>query len=188
MAFNRTLKERKTVDMKSFPTEQILVVDESDTIIGPGDKIDVHREGRLHRAFSVLIHDGSGRWLLQKRAKTKYHSGGLWTNTACGHPRPDESAIDAATRRTAEEMGFAADLRFVDTNRYRTELDNGMTENEIVHVFIGQHNGMIAPNPDEAEGYAWRTTAEIQQDMAADPENFTYWFRKYVQEFLPGLI
>ncbi len=175
------------MDQKTFPTEQILCVDETDTVIGSGDKIDVHRQGQLHRAFSILIHDGRGKWLLQKRAKGKYHSGGLWTNTCCGHPRPGESAVQAAERRLFEEMGFRSSLTFHHTNRYRADLDNGMIENEIVHVFIGRHDGPIDADPAEAEDYRWEAAQAIADLVDSDPDVFTYWFCKYVREAWPEL-
>ncbi|HMF57766.1 MAG TPA: NUDIX domain-containing protein, partial [Pyrinomonadaceae bacterium] len=84
--------------------EQIILVDGHDQEVGVGDKLQTHIEGALHRAFSIFIFDAKRRLLLQKRAKTKYHSGGLWSNTCCGHPRPGESTEAAAHRRLKHEM------------------------------------------------------------------------------------
>lgn len=90
--------------------ERVILVDRMGREIGTEEKLKAHREGKLHRAFSIFIFNTVGELLLQKRSKTKYHSGGLWTNTCCGHPRPGESHYDAARRRLNEEMGFDCDL------------------------------------------------------------------------------
>src|SRR2546423_9920022 len=129
--------------------EQLILVDSSDREIGVGEKLETHREGRLHRAFSIFIFDGAGRLLLQKRAPTKYHSGGLWSNTACGHPRPGEETVAAAHRRLREEMGFDCELRAAFGFLYRAELRERLIEHEYDHVFVGEFRG--APAPDVAE-------------------------------------
>jgi isopentenyl-diphosphate delta-isomerase len=160
--------------------ELIVLVDEDDRIIGTGEKIETHRKSTLHRAFSVMVWNSTGRLLLQKRATRKYHSGGLWTNACCGHPRPEEEIGAAARRRLEEEMGFACKLSPLGIITYRAELDCGMTEHELVHVFRGLHDGKVAPDTDEAEDYRWASLAEIRADLAAMPERYSAWFREYL--------
>jgi len=113
-------------------------VDEHDQEIGVVEKMSAHREGVLHRAFSVFVFDRSGRLLLQRRALDKYHSGGLWSNTCCSHPGPGERPIDAAHRRLEEEMGFDCPLTGGYAFTYRVDVGNGLVEHEFDHVFVGQ--------------------------------------------------
>lgn len=160
--------------------EFVILVDDDDQQIGTAEKIAVHRSGALHRAFSIVIWDGNGRMLLQRRAPTKYHSPDLWTNTCCGHPRPGEGVADAARRRLIEEMGLSAALTPLGTIRYRAEFDNGLIEHEIVHVYRGLFDGQVNPNPEEASSFAWRTLDEVRRDVSAAPEHYSVWFQQYV--------
>ncbi len=86
---------------------KVIVVDYKDNPMGEMNKSEAHASPNLHRAFSVFLHK-DGRVLLQKRAKDKYHCGGLWTNTCCSHPRPGEETLEAARRRLWEEMKITA--------------------------------------------------------------------------------
>lgn len=165
--------------------EEIVLVDRDDNEIGIAEKLETHRRGDLHRAFSVLIWDSAGRLLLQRRQIGKYHSGGLWTNSCCGHPRPGERSDDAALRRLGEEMGFACALAPIGTFLYRAELDDGLVEHELVHLFRGTYDGPIAPNPEECDGFNWLAPDAIHREIAAAPETFTVWFRKYVEAGWP---
>ena len=165
--------------------EKVILVDDCDRRIGTGEKHEVHRQGLLHRAFSVIIWDDSDRMLLQQRSASKYHSGGLWTNACCGHPRPGEDSTAAARRRLEQEMGFVCPLESLGTIRYRAELDHGMIEHEIVHVFHGVHRGAIVPDPDEAQAYRWSSVQDVQAEASASPDQFTAWFRKYLKAEWP---
>ncbi len=160
--------------------ELTVLVDAADQVIGIAQKLDAHRTGALHRAFSVIVWDSAGRLLLQKRHGSKYHSGGLWTNACCGHPRPEEDIKAAALRRLKEEMGFSCPLAALGTITYRAVLDGGMIEHEIAHVFRGLYDGTIAPDPEEAEGYQWVRLDELRADIAAMPERYSVWFRQYI--------
>jgi isopentenyl-diphosphate Delta-isomerase len=171
--------------MTSESEEKVILVDGEDNVVGTGDKLETHRAGTLHRAFSVIIWDTVGRLLLQKRNVRKYHSGGLWTNACCGHPRPDEDVAAAASRRLEEEMGFTCPLEPLGTIRYRAELDKGMIEHELVHVFRGVHDGEIAPDSDEVESYRWSSLEDVRTDIGTTPEHFTAWFQKYVSAKWP---
>lgn len=160
--------------------ERVILVDANDHPLGTAGKLDAHRRGDLHRAFSVLIDDGAGNMLLQKRHRAKYHSGGLWSNACCGHPRPDEGILAAASRRLSEEMGFNCPLVSHRALIYRADVGNGHIEHEYVHIFAGRWRGVVSPDPTEAEGYAWRSPLSVRSEAAAAPEHFTAWFLLYL--------
>lgn len=157
--------------------EQLVLVDQNDVEVGTGEKIPVHEQGTLHRAFSVFVFNGAGRLLLQRRLVTKYHSGGLWTNTCCGHPRPGEPIGEAARRRLHEEMGFDCALSPAFSFIYKAELDHGLTEHEYDHVFVGEFEGDPRPNPDEVDDWRWAGVDEVSDDVAASPGRYSVWFR-----------
>ena len=162
--------------------EQVILVDDQDRAIGAAPKLAAHREGRLHRAISVQLRDDSGRLLLQKRHIGKYHSGGLWTNTCCSHPRPGEEVHSAAQRRLTEEMNISCPLTHLFTTRYCAVVDNGMTEHELVHCFGGLYAGNIRPDPKEADGYAWMDLDELRQEVDLAPARYSLWFRIYLRD------
>lgn len=173
--------------MASSDHEFVMVVDSADTRVGVPGKMEAHRHGILHRAFSVSISDSAGRLLLQKRAPTKYHSGGLWTNTCCGHPRPGEAVSAAASRRLMEEMGFNCLLTQLFRTRYRAAVSNDLIENEFVHVFGGRFDGVPKPSPSEVEDWRWENVVTIIADVAHRPERYSVWFRRYIAEFPDAL-
>lgn len=156
--------------------ERVVLVDRSDTEIGSEEKLRAHQAGLLHRAFSVFVFHPSGALLLQKRAADKYHSGGLWSNTCCGHPRPGKELRAEAQRRLQEEMGIECTLEEVFDFQYRSVLRGGLTENELDHVFIGVSAEEPVPDPAEVEEWRWRLPREIEQDLADDPNAYTAWF------------
>lgn len=156
--------------------EQVVLVNELDQEIGLMEKMEAHEKALLHRAFSVFVFNEQGELLLQQRALSKYHSGGLWTNTCCSHPRPNETVVDAANRRLMEEMGFVTPLEKVLDFIYQAEFSNGLTEHEFDHVFIGHYNGAIAPDPNEVHAYEYRTMESIQASLDAKEGLFTAWF------------
>ncbi len=158
-------------------TEEVIYVDEHDRELGKGEKLEAHQKGILHRAISVFVFNKKGELMLQKRAKQKYHSGGLWTNTCCSHPRPGEDALVAAHRRLKEEMGFDCELKHVHHLLYRVTFDNGLTEHEYDHMFIGESEATPKLNPDEAEDWKWMSPEAIKRDMAKHPERYSHWFK-----------
>jgi isopentenyl-diphosphate delta-isomerase len=167
--------------------EQVILVDVEDRSIGVAPKLTAHRDGSLHRAISVQLRDTQGRLLLQKRHSDKYHSGGLWTNTCCSHPRPGEGADNAARRRLSEEMGIACALVPLFVTRYRAELDNGMTEHEVVHCFGGLYAGEVRPDPSEVDAYAWIEPGVLRADVQRAPDRYSAWFRIYVKNYWPQI-
>ncbi len=156
--------------------EQVILVNEHDIATGTMEKMEAHEKAVLHRAFSVFIFNTQGHMLMQQRALTKYHSGGLWTNSCCSHPRPGENTKDAALRRLQEEMGFETGLQKVFDFVYKAPFDNGLTEYEFDHVFVGYFDGEIAPNADEVNNYAYMAMADIADAIQKKPEMFTAWF------------
>lgn len=157
--------------------EQVVLVDAADQQIGVADKQSAHVDGALHRAFSVFLFNSAGELLLQKRASSKYHSGGLWTNTCCGHPRPGEPLAAAARRRLQEEMGLDCELSRAFQFSYRAELENGLIENEIDHVFVGSCDLPPRLNADEAEAFRWLSLDRLQTDINRRPTQYSYWLR-----------
>jgi isopentenyl-diphosphate delta-isomerase len=166
-------------------SEQIILVDAEDREIGTAPKLLAHERGDLHRAFSVLVHDRNGRQLLQKRHSGKYHSGGLWSNACCGHPRPGEDIKDAAARRLNEEMGFTCALTPLGTLTYRADVGSNLVEHELAHIFAGLYEGTVHPDPQEADDTAWHSLDDIRQEVSASPETYTVWFRKYLDHEWP---
>lgn len=157
--------------------ENVILVDANDQVIGVMEKMEAHRKGLLHRAFSVYIFNDKGELMLQQRALDKYHSGGLWTNTCCSHPRPGEDILAAAQRRLQEEMGFSTELKEVCTFSYNVKLDKGMTEHELLHVFKGKQNGGVHQNPEEVASWKFVPVPEVMKDMAQHPDSYTEWFK-----------
>ncbi len=165
-------------------SEQVILVDVNDVQIDVAEKMEAHEKGLLHRAFSIFIFNDSGEMLIHQRADEKYHSGGLWTNACCGHPRPNEKTQDAAKRRLTEEMGVDCLLEYKFLFTYKVVLDHGLTEHEIDHVFIGRFNGTPNPNPNEVMAYKWLSLNEVKDAVRLTPEVFTEWFKICLNEVI----
>lgn len=157
--------------------QRVMLVNESDEVTGEMEKLEAHRKGVLHRAFSVFIFNLEGELLLQRRALDKYHSAGLWTNTCCSHPSPGEDDKQAARRRLTEEMGFTTELEKLFSFTYRAAFGNGLIEHELDHVFAGLYDGPVIPDPTEVMDTAYRPLSWISAMLETDPEAFTVWFR-----------
>lgn len=157
--------------------EQVILVDLQDNEIGQMEKMEAHEKALLHRAFSVFLFNTKGEMLLQQRALTKYHSGGLWTNACCSHPRPGENNMEAANRRTFEELGIHPSIKHAFSFTYRAAFENGLTEHEFDHVFVGTYEGPIHPNPEEVSDYCYKSVSDIRIQMENDPHHFTEWFK-----------
>lgn len=157
--------------------QRVILVNERDEETGVMEKMEAHRKGLLHRAFSVFIFNGDGKMLLQQRAAGKYHGGLLWTNACCSHPCPDENVNDAAARRLNEELGFGAPLEKIFAFTYKAEVENGLVEHEYDHVFSGEYGGKVSYNGDEVAAVAWHEMEDIRMMLAQQPALFTAWFR-----------
>ena len=157
--------------------EEVILVDEHDNEIGTMEKMQAHREAKLHRAFSVFVFNSKNELMLHKRASHKYHSGGLWTNTCCSHPAPGESTADAAVRRLDEEMGFTCPVKENFHFLYCRKLDNELTENELDHVFTGYYEDDPVLNPQEVEDWKWISKKDLLHSIENNPELYTEWFK-----------
>jgi isopentenyl-diphosphate delta-isomerase len=159
------------------PMEEVILVDESDTPLGTMEKMEAHRRALLHRAFSVFIFNSKGEMLLQQRSPDKYHSAGLWTNACCSHPRPGEDTLQAAIRRLYEELRFTTPLEKLFHFTYKSAFDNGLTEFEFDHVFVGTYDAAIHPNKAEVSDYCHWSPELIRESLRLQPDRFTSWFR-----------
>jgi len=156
--------------------QEVILVNDKDEQTGTMAKLPAHREGLLHRAFSVFIMNSRGEMLLQQRSPGKYHSPGLWTNACCSHPAPGEDTASAARRRLREELRFETDLSEIFHFTYRSSFDNGLTEHEFDHVFLGLYDGPLQPDPAEVSNHCFATPEQIETSLKEQPEKFTSWF------------
>ena len=162
--------------------EQIILVDDNDNEIGTMEKQEAHLKGKLHRAISVFIFNSKGDLLLQQRAISKYHSGGLWSNACCTHPRKGESTEKAAKRRLVEEMGMRCDLNFRFSFIYRAELANGLIEHEFDHVYFGESNDEPILNTEEAENFKYENIYTLISNVKKNGSEYTEWFKICLEE------
>ncbi|MDZ4839840.1 MAG: isopentenyl-diphosphate Delta-isomerase [Bacteroidota bacterium] len=163
----------------------VILVNEADEAIGTATKVDAHKLGLLHRAFSIMIYDYQGNILMQQRAASKYHSPLLWTNACCSHPTTELDIEEFAMLRLNEEMGLQLPVHFAFTFLYRAELDGNMVEHELDHVYVAEWRGEgISPNPDEVADYAWMSTIDIAVDIQQNPEKYTAWFQLLFPKFI----
>ena len=167
-----------------MPDEYVILVDEQDNEIGQLEKMEAHRLGLLHRAFSIILINHKGEMLLQQRAAHKYHSPLLWTNTCCSHQRPGESCLGAAQRRLIEEMGMEVELSESFSFLYKAKLDQGLTEHELDHVFFGYTNQNPVINTEEVAAYKWISMEALLQDLDRSPEAYTEWFKILLNQHL----
>ena len=157
--------------------EKVILVDEQDNVVGAMDKMEAHRKGILHRAFSILIFNSKGEVLLQKRSKEKYHSGGLWTNACCSHPSPEESIEEATRKRLNHEMGIDLQPEFAYKFTYESKLDKNLIQHELDYVFTGIFDGAPVVNKHEVEDWKFVDVKSLRADMDQHPEQYTVWFK-----------
>ena len=163
--------------------ENVILVDKNDTQIGLMSKLDAHKKGILHRAFSVFVLNNNNEIMLQKRAYNKYHSGGLWTNTCCSHQREGENSIEAGKRRLLEEMGFETELKIITSFIYKVEFENGLTEHELDYLLIGKYLKSPVINKQEVADWKWMNIELIADDIKLNPNNYTSWFKIIFDKF-----
>ncbi|PMB54747.1 Isopentenyl-diphosphate delta-isomerase [Coxiella-like endosymbiont] len=173
--------------------QEVILVNEKDQPLGNEEKIKVHREGKLHRAFSVFIfswRNNELELLLQKRHPKKYHSGGLWTNTCCSHPRPGENIIEAGKRRLFEEMELKTLLKKAGEFRYTAKVGNNLIENEYDHVLVGFFltNKKIYFNKNEITAIRWINIPSLKKEYKKNPENFTPWLEPALKIALKSIL
>jgi len=157
--------------------DEVILVNEQDEQSGTIGKLEAHQKALLHRAFSVFIFNNKGQMLLQQRAPGKYHSGGVWSNACCSHPRPGEETLVAARRRLKEELGFETALHKIFHFTYKTDFANGLTEHEFDHVYTGIYNGSVTPDALEVSNYTFKSMQEIVENLQTSPQKYTAWFK-----------
>lgn len=162
--------------------ENVILVDENDSPIGQMEKLEAHQKALLHRAVSVFVFNRTNKLLLQKRALGKYHSPGLWTNTACTHPYLNEKNEAAVIRRLKEEMGLSLiDVAEIFHFIYKEQLENGLTEHEFDHVFVGFSDELPVVNPDEVSDFDYVAINEVLEQVKKSPQNYTVWFKRIIE-------
>lgn len=167
---------------------QVILVDKNNRRIGIEEKTKAHKEGKLHRAFSIFVFNSNRDLLIQQRAKIKYHSGGLWSNTVCSHPMPNETYQQAVHRRLREEMGFDCKLKKIFCFIYNAGFQNGLAENEFDCVFIGKFDGEPKPNRREIVNYKWIPVRELKKDIVKNPNRYSVWLKKALDGIKPSQI
>ena len=160
--------------------DEVILVDDQGRETGRMEKLQAHRSGMLHLAFSIFVFNDRGDLMLQQRSRDKYHSANLWSNTCCSHPLTGESVLDAAHRRLQHEMGFDCPLRKIFSFTYKAEVGKGLIEHEFDHVCVGFYNGQPNPNPAEARDWRWMDLPLLKQHIEAHPDNYTAWLRLIV--------
>lgn len=163
-------------------SKNVILVDAKDLEIGVCEKYLAHKEGKLHRAFSVVVDNRLDEMLIHKRAKIKYHSAGLWSNCCCSHPEPGIDSIDYAKIRLYEEMGFSCNLYESHSFIYRIEFENGLIEHELDHVLLGKYDGKVNPDHTEVEEYRWVKKDELNRSIEKKPSDYTHWFRLIMKQ------
>ena len=162
--------------------EEVILVDEFDNSIGTMEKLEAHQKGVLHRAFSIFLFNKQGELLIQRRSLIKYHSAGLWTNTCCSHPRPNEKTLDAAKRRLKEEMGIETELIYKTHFTYKAKFENNLTEFEFDHIFTGIYTKSPEINPEEVDDFNWISLTDLKEKIKINPETFTVWFKIAIEK------
>ncbi len=154
----------------------IILIDEKDNITGYNEKSLVHREGLLHRAFSIFILNSKKELLIQQRKHDKYHSGGLWSNTCCGHFTSGIDMVKQAEKRLHEEMGIHCQLNWIFNYRYSVLLNNGLKENELVYAYSGFCDENPLPDREEVNDWRWVNLISLKEDQNQNPQQYTFWF------------
>ncbi len=156
----------------------VILVNSKDYPIGTMEKLEAHQKGELHRAYSVFLFNNEKELLLQKRANDKYHSSGLWSNTCCSHPEPDEHLTTSAQNRLVDEMGITTSLQSLFSFTYKTKFENGLIEHELDHVLIGKFNASPLPSPAEVSDWKYASLKEISNEIKLNPQQYTFWFKE----------
>ncbi len=158
--------------------EDIILVDINDNEIGRIEKLEAHKKPLLHRAFSVFLYNDD-KLLLQKRAKNKYHSGGLWANSCCSHPRFNLSFDESVKQRVKFELGIdEIDYKEIGTFVYLTKFNDNLFEYEYDHILFANYNNNkdINFNRDEIEETKWIDIYELEKDLIKNPQKYASWF------------
>lgn len=167
---------------ESVEGQEMITAINEDGSLYPIEKLDAHVRNVPHQAISVfLFHEG--KLLLQQRASHKYHSGNLWANTCCSHPRWQESPDSCAERRIAEELGFSAKIKFIGTIDYAADVGNSLYENESAFCYVGtfpDNTAIDEFNQDEVQAVRWIDLDSLRMEVTSKPQRYTQWIRIYV--------
>ncbi len=167
---------------------KVLLVDKNDKVIGVENKLTVHINAKLHRAFSILVFNNDNELLIQQRALDKYHTPGLWSNTCCSHQQPGETTLNAAHNRLREEMGFICSLKETHKLIYKLKIDTNLWEYEYNHVLIGSYDGIVKPNPLEVSDHRWISFSDLSNELSFQYQKYTPWFKLILKRyFLPRI-
>lgn len=155
---------------------EVLLVDINDNEIGVEYKEDAHKKPMLHRAFSVYLYNDKKQMLIQKRALHKYHSPGLWANACCSHPRKGENVKYSAKERMIDEIGVSTEIKELFSFIYLNKFNEELYEYEYDHVFVGEYNGDVLLNKEEASETKWIDLDELEEDLVSNPLKYSSWF------------
>jgi len=158
--------------------EQVVLLGDDGEPIGVADKATVHGTNTpLHLAFSCHVYDGDGRVLVTRRALTKRTWPGVWTNSFCGHPAPDETMTDAVARRAERELGIRLNdlTEALPDFRYRAVDASGIVENEVCPVFTATTTDAVTPAADEVAEWRWVDPRALLEALEAAPWAFSPW-------------
>ena len=164
--------------------EHVILVDENDNRIGEMPKLEAHQKGILHRAFSIFIFNSKDEVLLQQRAKDKYHSAGLWSNTCCSHPAPGETTEDAVKRRLQQEMGMTCEMTPAFSFIYNAAFDNGLTEHEFDHVYFGVSDSTPDINKEEVNDWKYMSISDLIREINNNPNDYTEWLKHCLENVI----
>ncbi len=156
---------------------KVILVDDDDREQGQMEALQAHKEGALHRAFSVYIVNDKGDFLLTQRALNKPHSGGKWGNACCAHPQPGQNTLEAASNRLFNNLAIKTKLDNVYHFGYRVVFDNGLIEHELDHVYTGRFSGTPIPDPDEVVAWKYVNPDFLIEDVKANPDNYMQSFK-----------
>lgn len=158
--------------------DNVMIVNECGKVVGTAEKILAHKKGLLHRAFSVILINKDNEILIQKRAKSKYHSGGLWANSFCSHYYEGENDQEAIRRAGMNELGIEIDeFEYIGMFKYKAQLGS-MCEHEIDRVFVVRNfDKVVRPNQSEVSSIRWIKVDECITKMNEFPDDFTSWFK-----------
>ena len=158
--------------------ERVVLLDADGHAIGTDLKATVHGANTpLHLAFSCHVQNGAGEILVTRRALGKSTWPGVWTNSFCGHPQPDEPSADSVHRRASYELGIDVtrlELALPDF-RYRAVDASGVVENEVCPVYVARTDSDPVPNPLEVMDTAWVDPDALARSIAATPWAFSPW-------------
>lgn len=166
--------------------KQVVLVDVLNNPIGKMEKLSAHKKPCLHRAFSIFLVNDKDEILIQKRAENKYHSGGKWANACCSHPETGtEDIVVSATKRLDEELGISGvELKKQFEFVYFAQFAENLYEYEYDTVLLGEYNGEINLNKDEASEYKWVSKSWLVQDMTENPLKYAVWFLSCASKIL----